>query len=222
MCRRFAGRHRRLDRRLRAAVATVPRFRLSCVLPRQPQLCPALSACRSATTSADRDAVIAAFEEALEGTPVDSPERPGSHGPRRSFAPPLRFRWAATDLDRTIAAFQEHWSRPLSVRPTVRAIFTTFGADCDVDSTPLRSADLDASIAACQEAVDATPADDPDRSARLSSLARLQRRYQRGRASTDLDAAVATFAQASTPPRRLGPTDPIASTPWAGPAGGMT
>ena len=59
-------------------------------------------------------------------------------------------------------------------------------------------ADLDAAIAACQQAVAASPADDPDRAGRLSNLgAALRTRFERTGDRADLDAAIAAGQQAA-------------------------
>ena len=65
-------------------------------------------------------------------------------------------------------------------------------------------ADLDTAIQRFQEALDATPADHPDRAGRLQSLGLGYRdRYQRIGTETDLDAAIQQFLESI----RLTPDD---------------
>ena len=135
----------------------------------------------------------------MQATPADHPDRAGYLS---NLGAALQIRFGAPGRRPTSTPPSRPASRPCKppppTTPTAPCTCPTSGPRCRTGSSaPGRQADLDAAIEAGQQAVQATPADHPDRAGFLSNLGNaLRARFERTGARADLDAAIQAGRQA--------------------------
>jgi hypothetical protein len=165
--------------------------------------------------AADLEAAIAAYQQALDASPADAPDRPIF---LNNLGNGLRDRAARSgvlaDLDAAIATYRQAADAAPSGAPYRPAFLNNLGNHLSVryERTNL-PADLDAAIATYRQAADAAPAGAPDRPTILNNLGNhLSDRYTRTNLPADLDAAIAAYRQAADAAPVDDPTGRPAST----------
>jgi len=145
---------------------------------------------------ADLEAAIAAFQQAVQATPSDSPTRPLLLS---NLGSGLRMRYIRTgnltDLEAAIAAFQQAVQATPPDSPDRPTWLNNLGVGLRMRYTRAGDlADLEAAITAFQQALQATLPDSPDRPLLLSNLGLgLGTRYTRTRDLADLEAAITAW-----------------------------
>ncbi len=161
--------------------------------------------------STDLDAAIATFEEAVDSSPADAPDRPDRLD---TLGQALLARYdrsgASADLEAAIAAFEEAVETSPADDPGRPGRLTNLGNGLQDRYTRTGAAtDLEAAIAAREEALKTAPSDKAERAIALTNLGigLLDRHYRTG-SQADLDAAIAAYEEAV----EIGPDDPPSQT----------
>ena len=148
---------------------------------------------------ADLDKALALWQQAVEATPPDSPDRPMF---LNNLGTGLRERYERTgrleDLEAAIRVFREAVEATPPDSPNRPTILTSLGNGlwARYERTG-RLEDLEEAIRVYREAVEATPPDSPNRPSRLTSLGNgLRARYERTGRLEDLEEAIRVFREA--------------------------